>query len=366
MKRKPAKSNDNQLVYRESLVYLWIGLAAALAGTTLVVCVVFSLVASWPFDINRFSILWFGSTVLAIGLPLLRRKQVALDRTRCEIVRTTSWVFGRRSTTEEMGELKSVTWAPNSTTRNGIRFSVRIATAQENVHLFQVPTEDKARQIAREVAQHFDIPEETWERQLLTSTARPEAGSTLERGTLALLHGASRWKVKRTATRFTYFQMFDAFCFVFALIALPMGGGILIGYGLGFDVAKGDDVSGPLIVAIFFICLSIVFLFGQRGITVDKHGAYANKWIGLIVPMWSTWRELPRFTGVAFERVADTINGHPTVIGRVALVGDAGNTFILWKSIDQSQARWLAGEIAEFLNYPIVERTAEQAIDEAI
>jgi hypothetical protein len=357
MKHDETNFNENRLVYREHY-HPWLGVIIALPGIALVVITTFDLVQRLPFDIERNLAQLLGSCVAAVGLALLSGKHIALDRQRRAIIRTSGWAFLRRSTTEPIGELKSVTWSP--AVSKG-KFDLHIATAEAKTLLFQVDTESRAGQFAGQIATFFGIDEGTWQRERLASKNTGIAANPLARGVIALMRGSSLWRVVKTETQFTYIKTCDALCKVFALMAAPMGVVALLYYGLK-DARKEDD-QALLFIGPIFILIAIVLFFARWGFTIDTRGAYASTWWGLWVPFRKKSRELPRFSTVAFERTADTINNQPVVLGRVVLVGNNGDSFVLWTSTEEADAKWLASEVAEFLKYPIVERTAEPTLD---
>jgi hypothetical protein len=358
MDRDFKASNERQLVYCQG-PHLVLGFALAMLSLAAICGTGTKILAEWPDIVPELlGGLVLSALILVVGLRLLNGRIIVLDKFGRQIIRSSTLLLWRRRITNSFSEFTSVSWKP---LRNGesTKYSVQLLAPEGDVELFEVPCMDDARRFTGEIGEFLDLQQEHWDESLLKAEGKSRSES-MSRVFSSLVGSQPMRCVFRSESRLVYARSFETLLKVFGWLGGPLGLLFLLSPWLGIKVGGMEDTSWvSVVVGAIFLVLSLVFSLGQRGVTIDRQEGFAGTWWGIGIPFGVTRRDLCSFSAVSLERAVEERAGHPQVLCRVLLVGNSGKNLVLFKSIDSEGPRTLAKEIAEFLNYPIVQTSPD-------
>lgn len=144
-------------------------------------------------------------------------------------------------------------------------------------------------------------------------------------------------------------------------------------FGLAFLIAGGmgkvaDSKTGHPTELLFLVPFSLIFMavgaafvFGRRGIIIDRSTRRATAWWGLLSPFYRRERPLNGLAEVSVSREVRKGNKSTTTVYPVRLKGGSA-PFNVVEPTDYEEARRSAEQIAKFLGLPMVDNSTGQAV----
>ncbi|HMO15163.1 MAG TPA: hypothetical protein PKD64_03910 [Pirellulaceae bacterium] len=358
MKQDSCASNDNHLVFSERTSF-GLGTACTIFGLFAWAVVVFQLVRDGPNSLWVMAWGLLGLVLLSIGTGLLTSKKVIVDRQLRSLVLLKQFLFWQSKKQHALDSFHSVSWKPVYED-DQCRYVIELVAPANTIVVSQVVNLEDARGLTRAIGEFLSIQQEHWDTSALGGDAQHGVVTNRSYKRLMALAGHRPMKCSyKSNHKLVYSQGFDWLLILFGMLAGPLGILFLLVPWLGIEVNGMEDTPwAAVLIGGLFLALSLVFVFGRRGLTFDKMQGTSSNWWGLPAPIWVKRHSLAGAAALGWDwQVVDSGTG-PHAVGRIYLVDATGKRSALFSSKDLEQIESLAHDVANFLGLPLVKNTA--------
>jgi hypothetical protein len=293
--------------------------------------------------------------LFGLGIILSRSRELVFESTSGQIIKSLRLLAWERSVKHRYVDFDSVTWKPRR--RGGAEgstlYPIVLTGPQAELRLFEETRLEDARKTTREIGEFTGFKQKHWDAGLLTQGAESSAYAdrlAKVRRRMSLIGVGPRWRVLRSEGSLEYVQTFEPFVRIITGLFAIIGACLLI-----WSLCASENLPNEQfwLGGIFFI-VSVPFVLGRRGITIDVGCGVVRIWVRLLATIWSREDDLSAFSKVVVERQVEELNSTPCVVGRIVLAGHGDRRLVLFKLIFTEEIWQFAGEISGFTNVPLV------------
>lgn len=362
MKRCESESDDRRLVYLRQ-AYPLIGVPLSMIGLLIVAGNAASLLRNWNGDTKGW---WFGLVlalvVAAIGLRLLVSRRLIFDRAERQLVDALRFLGFERAKVRPLDGIESIGWEAMSESdsegSSTTSYPLIMRGPGGSFEVWKASRAGDAGRFTRDVGEFLDLEQQHWDAEVLDpSSARAVELQGKQARQVALmrrlgLEGSLARTVSPSGTRLVLRKSGGGGRF----LRLRGGGVALLGVFFLLLPALGGTFNGradafrePIGIGGGMVIVGTVLVLGRRGITLDKEEREVRRWWGLLGPWWSRRTDLSRYAAVGFKRELDDA----ALVGHAVLKGRDAPDFVLCRTLDLSEARAVAEEVAAFLGWEL-------------